>query len=72
METQNHLGDALDSRYITPEEHAALFTLANRAIGASTRLHQYLKTCKTWPETKNTRAQNGERRTREPRTQNEP
>ena len=47
METQNHLGDALDSRYITPEEHAALFKLADRAIGASTRLHQYLKTCKT-------------------------
>ena len=36
METQNHLGDALDSKYITTEEHAALFKLADRAIGAST------------------------------------
>jgi hypothetical protein len=41
METQNHLGDALDSRYITPEEHAVLFKLADRAIAASTRLLQY-------------------------------
>lgn len=63
IETQNHLGDALDSGYITAEEHAALFKLADRAIGASTRLHQYLDTCKNWPGTRNPR-------TREPRTPN--
>ena len=45
METQNHLGDALDSYYITAEEHQSLFNLADRAIGASTKLHQYLTTC---------------------------
>ena len=37
METQNHLGDALDSKDITTEEHAALFKLADRAIGARPR-----------------------------------
>jgi four helix bundle protein len=47
IETQNHLDDALDSQYITAEEHAGMFRLADRAIGASTRLHQYLRTCKT-------------------------
>jgi len=70
METQNHLGDPLDSKYITTEEHAALFKLADRAIGASTRLHQYLKTCKQWPGTRNPRTQN--RGTPNPRTKNEP
>jgi four helix bundle protein len=68
METQNHLGDALDSKYITTEEHAALFKLADRAIGASTRLHQYLKTCKQWPGTRNPRTPNP--RTKNPRTKN--
>jgi len=68
METQNHLGDALDSKYISAEEHAALFKLADRAIGASTRLHQYLSTCKTWPGTKNPRTQNPG--TSDPRTPN--
>ena len=68
METQNHLGDALDSKYITAEEHAVLFKLADRAIGASTRLHQYLKTCKTPQGTKNPRTVN--RGTSNPRTPN--
>ena len=68
METQNHLTDAHDSGYITTELHDELFTLANRAIGASTRLHQYLVTCKKWPGSKETRTQN--RGTRNPRTQN--
>jgi four helix bundle protein len=71
IETQNHLDDALDSKYITVEEHAALFKLADRAIGASTRLHQYLRTCKTpWPGTSNPRTPN--RGTQNPRTKNEP
>jgi four helix bundle protein len=68
METQNHLGDARDSRYITNEEHDELFKLADRAIGASTRLHQYLSTCKGWPGSKRPRTQN--RGTQNPRTKN--
>jgi four helix bundle protein len=82
IETQNHLGDAFDSKYITAEEHAAMFKLADRAIGASTRLHQYLKTCKTWPGsedpktrkrgTQNPRTQNPRTQNPEPGTKNEP
>jgi len=73
METENHLSDARDSGYITTEEHDEFFKLADRAIGASTRLHQYLKTCKTWPGTKNPRTPNPRTpnpRTKNPRTQN--
>jgi hypothetical protein len=40
---QNHLDDALDLKYLTAEQDAELFKLADRAIGATTRLHQYLK-----------------------------
>jgi four helix bundle protein len=68
MEPQNHLGDALDSKYITADEHAALFELSDRAIGASTRLHQYLVTRKTGPGTKNPGTPN--RGTTNPRTKN--
>jgi len=45
LETQNHLDDALDCGYLTAAEHARLFKLANRAIGATTRLHRYLQAC---------------------------
>jgi hypothetical protein len=45
METQNHLDDALDSGYISESTHKELFALANRAIGATSGLHRYLKTC---------------------------
>jgi four helix bundle protein len=44
IETQNHVDDARDCEYITAAEHAELLNLADRAIGATTRLHQYLKT----------------------------
>jgi four helix bundle protein len=71
METQNHLGDALDSHYITAEEHQSLFNLADRAIGASTKLHQYLTTCPP-RGTRNPRTRSRERRTpnQERRTRN--
>jgi hypothetical protein len=72
METQNHLGDARDSRYITNEEHDELFKLADRAIGASTRLHHYLKTCKQWPGSKHPRTPNRGTKNPEPGTKNEP
>jgi four helix bundle protein len=49
IEAQNHLDDALDCRYLTAEEHADLWKLADRAIGATTKLHQYLQGCKTPP-----------------------
>ena len=45
METQNHLDDALDSGYMSESTHKELFALANRAIGATSGLHRYLKTC---------------------------
>jgi hypothetical protein len=34
---QNHLDDALDLKYLTAEQPAELFKLADRAIGATTR-----------------------------------
>ena len=51
---------------------AALFKLADRAIGASTRLHQYLKTCKEWPGTKTPGTPNPRTKNPEPGTKNEP
>jgi four helix bundle protein len=45
IETQNHLDDALDCRYLEPEEHASLYRLADRTIGATTSLHRYLSSC---------------------------
>ena len=73
METQNHLGDARDSKYISQIEHDELYKLADRAIGASTRLMQYLQNCKEWPgspdpRTKNLRTKNPG--TKNPRTKN--
>jgi hypothetical protein len=43
IETQNHLDDALDCRYTTQKEHDELFKMADRAIGAVTDLHRYLR-----------------------------
>jgi four helix bundle protein len=43
METDNHLKDGLDLRHITNDECANVCHLANRAIGATTRLIVYLK-----------------------------
>ena len=43
METDNHLKDALDLRYITNEERAKVCRLVDRAIGATTKLILYLK-----------------------------
>jgi len=37
IETQNHLGDARDSKYITPEDHDELYKPADRAIGEYAR-----------------------------------
>jgi four helix bundle protein len=59
VETQNHLDDALDLKYVTADEHADLWKLADRALGAATKLHQYLRTCKTPPRrTPNSRTPN--------------
>jgi four helix bundle protein len=45
IETQSHLDDALDCEYVTAKEHGELLKLANRALGATTKLHQYLRAC---------------------------
>ncbi len=41
-ETNDHLGLAINEKYIDVQEHVVMFRLADRAIGASTRLLQYL------------------------------
>ena len=46
IETQNHLDDARDCDYLSAADYNDLFALAGRAIGATTRLHAYLQTCK--------------------------
>jgi len=43
IETQNHLDDARDCRYIDSATHDELIVLADRAIGAVTSLRRYLK-----------------------------
>ena len=44
-ETTDHLDAGLESKYLEPELHAELVTLANRAIGASVNLVKYLDSC---------------------------
>jgi len=85
IETQNHLDDALDNEFITADTHRELFKLADRAIGATTKLQQYLNSCKEPPSQRGRerttrdgnlkpRTKNQEPRTQnqEPRTKNEP
>ena len=78
IETQNHLDDALDAQYLNSEEHATLWNLADRALRATTKLHQYLQTCKPRPKgtpnpgTPNAGTLNPRTKNREPRTKNEP
>jgi len=48
-ETKDHVDAAFERGYISEQERAELVTLGNRAIGASTRLAQYLdEAAKTW------------------------
>jgi four helix bundle protein len=49
IETQNHLDDALDAKHVASDEHTQLWNLADRALRATTKLHQYLQTCKRQP-----------------------
>jgi four helix bundle protein len=44
-ETENHLDEALQRRYLTSEEHEHLRRLAKRAHQAALRLSQYLLRC---------------------------
>ena len=44
-ETQNHLRDALDLKYLEQEELAELWQLAGRARGATLALMTYLENC---------------------------
>jgi len=43
METHNHLSDGLDLKYLTTAECRELQHLADRAIGATTKLLRYLR-----------------------------
>jgi four helix bundle protein len=43
METQDKLDEALESGYVTKAEYDDMFHLANRAIGAATKLIVYLE-----------------------------
>jgi four helix bundle protein len=48
-ETKDHVEAAFERGYISETERAELITLGNRALGASTRLAQYLdEAAKTW------------------------
>ena len=58
-ETENHLGEALDARYIGTDEYADLRVLVKRARVASQRLLAYLERCTRRPP-------NRRDRTREP------
>jgi four helix bundle protein len=44
-ETQNHLHDALDQKYLEESECAELLRLAKRARGAAIALRSYLESC---------------------------
>ena len=45
METKNHLLDGQHSKYFKEPLASELITLCNRALGATTRLLQYLDSC---------------------------
>ena len=48
-ETKDHIEAAFERGYISEQERNELITLGNRALGASTRLAQYLdEAAKTW------------------------
>jgi four helix bundle protein len=48
QETENHVDEALERRYISPEEHQCFRTLAKRAIRGTQELKAYLR-CRTLP-----------------------
>jgi four helix bundle protein len=43
QETENHVDEALERKYLTPEEHLRFRTLAKRAIRAAEELKAYLR-----------------------------
>ena len=54
-ETKDHLDAGFERGYFSELEHAEMIVLANRALGASVRLAQYLDTAaKTWTPRKPT------------------
>jgi four helix bundle protein len=44
-ETQNHLREAQRRKYLEQEDFDKLWRLSRRALGAATKLHNYLKDC---------------------------
>ena len=45
QETENHIDEALERRYVTTDEHRHFRTLAKRAIRAAQELKAYLRRC---------------------------
>jgi four helix bundle protein len=61
-ETRDHLGAGLEQRYLSESQYGELRTLADRAIGASVRLTDYLeRSKKTWQGRTRRRTRNPER-----------
>jgi|SRR5262245_18827719 len=52
VETHNHLIDGIDQGYLKTGECEELLVLADRARGATTRLHAYLERCRYAPRRK--------------------
>ena len=60
-ETRDHLGAGHEQGYVSETRYGELQTLANRAIGASVRLTDYLeKSKKTWRGRARRRTKNAE------------
>jgi four helix bundle protein len=69
QETQDHLDKGLEEGYLSASEHSEMMRLANRAIGAATRLLQYLDSvAETWKKNRRGKA----RRTENPEPEPEP
>ena len=49
QETENHVDEALERKYVTPDEHAHFRLLAKRAIRAAEELRSYLRRCSPLP-----------------------
>ena len=49
QETENHVDEALERKYVTPDEHAHFRLLAKRAIRAAEQLRAYLRRCSALP-----------------------
>jgi four helix bundle protein len=65
QETENHIDEALERKYITPEEHERFRILAKRAIRAGESLQSYLRRA-TPPPTRAARTRSNRTKPDEP------